>query len=719
MSVSKTAFYGLAITPLVATVALGQTNPGGTASALETIVVTAERREENLQSTPVSVTAFTPEQLATKLLTRTEQLADFVPNMYMHDGISNPSTLSVVLRGQGEGGGGIATSEPPVAFYVDDIYQARLSVTNTEFADVERVEVLRGPQGTLYGRNSMTGAVNIVTATPGDLVRLNAAASYGSFHETKLKAMAAGPITDGVLAASLSAVYSNQSQGWWRSVATGQRVGEKKTWGVRGKLHLYSNDAFDAVVAAYYVDATNDGFITTPVDSVTLKPLDGDYFITRSPIASFGSTEQWGVNGRFTLDLGGAKLKSITAYSGVGDGFRFDLSGGVRTPPNVYRVGFDRTSRIDQDQWSQELQLVGDAFHDRLNWIVGGYFFTEKGTQRFADIFFIAAANLALPLPITNYTMKTRSYAGFMQGTYALTNRLSFTAGLRYTEEHKSIAGTKAIPFSNRTKYNATTPKFSLDYKLSDSILLFASASRGFKAGGYQGLSGDAVSLATPFGAEHAWNYEIGTKSDLFDRRLRVNATAYFLRLTDLQSAVLVPGTINAVTQNAVDAESWGLELESIAALTSELSLTFMLGLQDDKFTRVNPNSQIAISGAKRLASAPRYQGAVGLNYRTPLSTFGLAAPGYFRFAGDFVFRDVFWASFDLNPVAQNSKLHRFNGLVGYESESGSWQATLSARNITDHVDWLNGLDVRSLFGQGVRQAMEPRTWMLEVKYKY
>jgi iron complex outermembrane receptor protein len=691
----------------------------GSEPVLETIIVTAERREENLQATPVSITAFTAEQLETKLLTRTEHLADFTPNMYMHDGVNNPSTLSVVMRGQGEGGGGIATSEPPVAFYVDDIYQARLSVANTEFADIERIEVLRGPQGTLFGRNSMTGAVNIITFTPGDDTRLVGSASYGSYREVKLKASAAAPIVEGALAGSVSAMFSDQQKGWWRNIATGRRVGEKDTWGLRGKLHLYSSDTFDAVVAAYYVDANNDGFVTTAIDARTLAPVDGDYFITRTPIGSFGDTTQWGVNGRFTVDFGNASLKSITGYSAVDDGFRFDLSGGVRTAPNVYRIGFDRTSQINQDQWSQELQLLGTAFDDRLDWIVGAYYFTETGTQTFTDLFFVQAFNLTVPLPVTNYTMRTRSYAGFAQGTYAFTDQLSFTAGLRYTKEKKRIAGVKATPFANRTEYGAWTPKFSFDYQITPDVLVFASASRGFKAGGYQGLSGDAISLATPFDEEHAWSYELGTKADVWDRRLRINATAFFMKLDDLQSAVLVPGTINAVTQNAVDAEQWGLEIESIAALTDHLTLTLMLGLQDDKFTRVDPRSQIATSGAKRLASAPHYQGAVGFNYQAPLADIGLGMPGTLRLGGDFVFRDVFWASFDLNPVARNSKITRLNGFIGYQSGSEKWQVTLSGRNLTDEVDWLNGLDVRALFGQGVRQAMEPRTWMLEFKYRY
>jgi iron complex outermembrane receptor protein len=731
MSIHRTIIHGCVISGLTSGWAWAQpqSQPPGQDEgkpALEEIIVTAERRAQNLQTVPVTISAFSVERLENSLVTRTEQLADFVPNMSMRDGVNNPSTLSVSLRGQGEGGGGIATSESPVAFYVDDIYQARLSGTNIEFSDIERIEVLRGPQGTLFGRNSMVGAVNVITATPGDDTRANASASYGNYDTVKLKGAVSGPVVPGALALSLSGMYSDQSKGFWTSIATGRRVGKKDSWGLRGKLHLYSSEVFTATLAAYYTDANNDGFITTPTDPVTQAPLDGSYFITRSPLQTFGDTTLWGVNGRFTAALGEVTLKSITAYATVDDGFRFDLSGGVRTAPNVYRVGFDRTSQIDQDQWTQEVQLLGDAVDGRLDWIVGGYFFTEEGSQIFTDLLFLRAFGITVPLPVTTYTMTTKSYSGFAQIGYDITDRLRLSAGGRYTDENKDLVGRKGAPVSSSTGYNAFTPKVSVDYRVTDDIFVFANAARGFKAGGWQGLAGDAVSLATPFNEETAWNYEIGTKSDLFDGRARLNVTAFLTKFKDLQTAVLVPGTANAVTRNGIDMDQYGLEIEGTVVPAEGLNLFVVLGFQGEKFRRIDPLATIydpvtrgIRAGVERIPGVSHKAGSIGFTYTAPLAELGTGVPGNVRIGADFNFRDHVYADVTNTIVGRNSAQSRLNGYVGYESEAEDWQLNLAARNITDEVDWVNGLDLRGLFGQGVRQAVEPFTWMLEFKYRY
>ncbi len=223
---------------------------------LQEIVVTARRREQNLQTTPVSVTAFGTEQLDKLPVTRIEDMQSYVPNFYMSRGTSNPSTLNVTPRGTGEGGAGFATSEPPVAFYLDDVYQARLAATHMEFADIERIEVLRGPQGTLFGRNSMSGAVNVITRAPGN----------GSYDEYKLKGVISGPVIADRLAASLSVAKTDQGQ---------DKLGFE---GARVNLRWLGSDKLDARLIAYYSDAENDGFVPTAISPTTLRPLTGDYF---------------------------------------------------------------------------------------------------------------------------------------------------------------------------------------------------------------------------------------------------------------------------------------------------------------------------------------------------------------------------------------------------------------------------------------------------------
>lgn len=684
--------------------------------ALEEIVVTAERRESSLQSTPVTVSAFTADDLGRAQISRTEQIQDFVPNLYLSDGVNSPATISVALRGLQESGGGIATSEPPVAFYIDDVYQARLSAANNEFADIERVEVLRGPQGTLFGRNSMAGAINIISKTPDDEMFAKGELSFGRFDTAVAKAAVGGPISEGVLAASISVAYRDQGKGFKDNIATGEDVDQNDYLGLRGKLHYYGSETIDAELIVYYSDTENDGFVATAIGKPSLEPITGDYFDVQIPIDTFGDSEQFGVTGKVTADFGNVTFKSITGYAELDDDWRFDLGGGLEFMPGDFRAVFDRTSAIEQDQFTQEVQLFGDAMDDRLSWILGGYYFTEESSQQFTDFFFIQALGFAIPLPLTDYTMQTDSYAVYGQATYDLTDRLSLITGLRYSDETKEIAGTKGAAFSDETSYSALTPKVGLEYALNDDAFLYATVSRGFKAGGYQGLGGDANALSTPFDEETVWSYEAGAKLDLLDNRVRLNTAVFFQDVKDLQSPIFQPGqTGNAITQNAIDLEIYGVETELTAIVSDGLTISAVLGLQDETFTRIDPNAVLFGSGATRVPGVSHYNGAIGFNYD---SAPGLIGDGYLFFGGDFTFRDKFFTSADNNAISMGSAQSRVNAQVGYRSGDERWSVVLSGRNLTDEVDWTNGTDL-GLPTQGIRQTLDPLTWQLSLKFAY
>lgn len=713
---NKSVFLSLVITPLTLSsgaVLMSTANPAAAqTTTLDEIVVTAERRESNLQTTPVAVSAFTSEELEQRQVTKTEYISDFVPNMYLADGTSSPSTLNVTLRGLGTGGGGIITDDPPVAFYLDDVYQARLSATNNEFADIERVEVLRGPQGTLFGRNSMTGAVNVISRTPGDETYVDVEASYGNYSTGTLKAAIGGALSPGSLAASLSVAFREQGEGVKDNIATGEDIDQKDYFGIRAKVHYYGSDNFDAVLTAYYSDTENDGFVTTAIDEATLQPVTGDYFVVQSPVDTFGDSEQIGVNFRFTYDFGGATLKSITAYSDLDDGWRFDLGGGTEFMPGDFRGVFDRTSRILNDQLTQEVQVYGSAMDDRLDYIVGGYYFTEDSAQTFTDFFFLSFLGFAIPLPVTDYTVNTDSYAVYGEVNYAINDRTTAIIGARYTDENKEIAGIKAVPFADETSYSALTPKFGLEYALSDDTFLYATISRGFRAGGYQGLGGTAAVIEQPFAEETVWAYEVGAKLDFADDRARLNLSAFFNDMTDLQGPILDPDFPgNALTQNSIDMDLYGFEAEMTALLADGLTVFATLGLQDEKFTRIDPNAVIAGTGATRLAGVPHQSGALGFSYETPVSGMN----GSIFFGADFTYRDYLFSSPDNNEVSRSSKLTRLNARVGYRSGNDHWSVILAGRNLTDEVDWVNGLSLG--LPVGIRHTLDPLMWSLTLKY--
>lgn len=361
------------------------------AQGLEEVVVTAERRAGNLQSTPIAVSAFTSDQLDKRQATETLELADNVPNLVLYTGVSNPGMVNLYMRGAGEQIGGLVTSESAVGLYVDDVYNARLSAANFDLVNIERIEVLRGPQGTLYGRNSMTGAIKVVTREADGEAWSKVAVGYGSFNEHTVRAGGGFSLIDDVLAATLSAQYRDQDEGWLYNRALNERRGVREVTSFRTKLSYLGSETFKATLSAYYSDDVNDGLTAVATNSDTLEVQTGDWHTVQSPSHSAGLTEQFTATLDLEWDLGGASLRSISSYIEIDDEFRFDLSGGVEVAPDTFVALIDRSSVASSWQFSQELQLNGSAMNDKLDYIVGAYAFMEQSDQQIDDVIFSVA----------------------------------------------------------------------------------------------------------------------------------------------------------------------------------------------------------------------------------------------------------------------------------------------------------------------------------------
>jgi iron complex outermembrane receptor protein len=703
----------------VSTGALAQSMDG---ERIDEIVVTAQRKAGSLQDTAIAITAFSQSMLEDRQITRTEFLADYVPNLFLTDGVSNQSTLSVTLRGRGEQAGGVATSESGVAFYSDDVYQARLSGTNAEFIDVERIEVLRGPQGTLFGRNSMTGAINVISVTPGDELFARASVSYGSYDEVRLRAVVGGPLVEGALAASISALYQNQMTGWKTNANTGEEVDTRSSHAVRGQLHYYGGDVVDARIIGFYNKAENSGFLPTAIDRVTQRPLTGDLRRVQQVTPSLGDTENWGVSADVKFALGSVTLRSITAYGETQDAFRWDFTGGLTRPNGSVVAGFDRNSFYTQNQFSQELQLTGGSDTSFVSWIVGAYYFKESVEQTVRDRVF----NLGLQGFVNaaiDYEGNTKSYAGFGEVTVRPLPKLELVAGLRYSRDDKNIAGlvsplfqpvNQVVPFT-KASFGSWTPRFLVNYRASNEVFLYGSVSKGFRAGGFNGFSGNVLGTATPFRPENVWAYEVGGKFDLFDRRLRLNVAAFRNEFTDLQTATLLPGTANIVTGNGANYRLNGVEAELTVTPVKGLQLFASLGLQDQAFTFIDPSAQLAnfVPPPRQLGNSPNATASAGFNFELPIN-YGLKL----RFGSDFVYRASSFANVENRPLQQNSSVERLNGFIAVATEDDRWALTVSGRNITNAVDWVNGFDLPFL-NAASRHLMDPRMVQVELRFRY
>lgn len=700
------------------------------------IVVTAQRREQRLQDTPIAITALSGALLETRQIQDTRDLSRSVPNLVLLPLTGSRSSVQLSLRGGSEQAAGLVTSEPAVAFYVDDVYRGRLGGGNLQLIDIERIEVLRGPQGTLYGRNAFSGAVKIITRSPLDRQWAEAEAQYGRFNEFRLAGTAGGRIGETV-GASISALY-RQREGYIDNIALNRKVGAENSFAVRGKIEAELTPAITLSAQASYTRDRNDGTAnlvpittrvplpTTAANFITTKEvifLAGRDYATLSPTPPDGRTDQFAASIDVTADLGPATLRSITAFVDTRDGFRFDLSGGRRLPPpatGFFVNSLDRTSVASTQQFSQELQLLGQAFDDRFDWIVGAFYFQEDSKQTLNDLLTLAPGAVLTLLP-TRIDTKTKSYAAFAQGTFAITDALKLTVGIRYSEDQKQLDGDiqnrlpfgpgPAIALANvrlSPSFGSWTPKFGLDYKPTDNLLLYLSASRGFKAGGFNGLAvGNPGVFSTIYQPQTVWAYEAGVKLSALDRKLTANLSVFRNEFSDLQQTSQI-GAGSFAVQNVGSGRLDGIELELSANPVPGLDLFANFALNDDRYRQLNPLADAARFGATRLPLTSKWSYQLGGSYVTqPIFDDRVKL----RFLANYSARGGYFS------VVNNLLLTEGYGLldagIALVERNDRWSLTLGGRNLTDKLYFTTAATADAI------AIGEPRTWTLTLRTKF
>jgi iron complex outermembrane receptor protein len=705
---------------------------------LEEIVVTAQRREESLQETPIPVSAFTADMLEKRQVTQATDLERYVPSLKMRNNITSPTNLSPSLRGSLQQDASLVVAESPFGIYVDDTYIGRLNGNNVTLADFERVEVLRGPQGTLYGRNTLAGAIKFITKTPGpDNEWFNAEAGYGSFDSWKVSVSGGGGISD--KAGASLALQKNSRGGIWYNRATNQDIGGEDNVAGRGKLHFMPSDSFDLVTSLSYTRSTNDGLMlvpgTTPsvaanrqFTSDDVVPRFGPYSLSHPAVAlspspirndSHGNTKQWIASVNATWNLSdNTSIQSITSFVGIDDYFNTDFSGSG----SIWAA-----SNAKSDQFTQELKVQGKAFDDRLNYITGVYYLNESAKQDFGWRYLTPSSTSLIDAD-------TESFAFYAQGDYQITDQLKATAGIRWLQDDKEFretinvlptsivpataAGTAPVSLNN--KYEKWAPKFGLDYEVPtsgniDSLLLYTSVARGFKSGGYSAIAIFNLNDArSPYGPESNWTYEVGAKSDMFDNRLRFNANAFYNRISDLTlNATVTTNGINSFpVQNAGDATIKGVEIESTLVPTDGLTLFANVAFMGGKFRNLNPTSAPAVAPTAYGVAKPKppqipdYSFTLGFDYRYDLNMWN---DSQFLIGADWYRTDDFVTAATNDFVLDG--YDRINAFVGLGV--GNWEGRLSVKNLTDEHTLSTGS--RSLGGF---LYLPPMEYMFTIKYK-
>lgn len=663
------------------------------------IIVTAQRKEQNLQNVPVAVTAFGSAQLDNMGVVELKDITATVPNLVLAAGSSSPSAVRAFMRGAGSNDSLTITTEQAVGFYVDDIYQARGGGLNLELPDIERIEVLRGPQGTLYGRNTMVGALKIVTFRPDGDYRMDADISIGSFDYKRVRAIASAPLNDDI-AASISGLWTKRD-GRTFNRAMDEYVNNREASNIRGTVRYHGNPNFDVIMRVGHVNDNGDGTTATPLaPGTTMEPLYGSLFEANDSEHALSKYKETNTNLDATWKANGFNLQYIGSLIWIDNKVRADLTGGQR--PDLGTIN----DVLHNRQMSHELKFQPNTmFGGAVDVLMGAYAFSEK-----SDAVMLSGT---LPLVTIIDNAKTTSYALFGQATVDLTDKLSATIGGRWTRDRKILQATASdglIVDANK-KFELFTPKVDVQFQATDDIMFYGSYSVGFKGGGFNGRAGNAASMSTPFEAEQVSAWEGGVKSELFDRRLRLNLTYFYNDFKDLQLTNFV-GTSSATRiSNAGGAIVQGLEVEATAKLTRELSLMGTLATMADRYKNLDPNSQPVRLNSTDVPSTPSLSWSGGFEWQKPV--IGI---GKFKLGSNVAYRAHY--QLGVSPVSRLlvPSIYLVNANIGWESEDGKWGLNLAGTNLANEHYQETAIQIGTV---ATVVPAKPREWRLNLSYKY
>lgn len=738
---------------------------------LEEVIITAEKRSSTVQDTPLSIAAFSGDELEAAGIASTEGLSSLTPGLVVQKEVIG----KVVIRGVGTENFSVG-SDPGVAIHQDGVYLARSSVSVFDFFDTERVEVLRGPQGTLYGRNATGGVINIISRKPEKDFGGYAKIDFGNYVKTRLEGALNVPFSDtvsgrlSVLSARRDGYTENQ---FANAAARGiDQLDNQDLWAVRGQIAFNPSDTFSGLLQVdlardnsnptafkYFTHAAGDPNVywTVPSDKrlTSLREVSQGYeqniIGSNRTVPSIGRAITDAANLKLTWDLGGMTLTSQTAYRETVFSWLNDGDG-----TDVFFVTYFQDD--DSEQLTQELQLAstGDG---PLQWIVGGFYLKEDG-KTFSGLAFNGLAGV-LGFPpgsiegiLIDGASNTKSYSAFAQATYALSDRTRLTGGIRYTKDEKD--GDMFYLLSNLEftpqfvgfpagldwadvlddSWGATTPKIGIDHDFTDDIMGYVSATRGFKSGGF-----NLIGRQAPYEPEYLWAYEAGLKTRFADGRATANFGVFQYDYKDMQVGKIV--NASDVLTNAGEATIRGFEAEVRAALGGGVELNAGLAYLDAKFDEfltedpainAGPGALGPYAGACEarasalgpqgvslagcdLRRSPPFSGNIGLQWS------GAMAGGEVTLRGDYSYKDKqFFTQFNRDAVSQPA-YGLLNLRAGWRSADDQWTITAYMDNVTDKDYYLTVLEsgIAPSPGGLVPQAVmgAPRTYGVSLRVDF
>lgn len=745
----KTALLAGAAWSALSTFAMAQDAPQEDAVGLDDVIVTARRTEESLQRAPLSVSAFSGESLERQGAQQVTDLQGSVPNLNIVQGRGSSNSTNIYIRGIGQPDA-LQTFDPAVGVYVDDVYYSRIRGTQFDLLDLERIEVLRGPQGTLYGKNTIGGALKLVSRRPGQDFRARGSLALGNYDMIDLQVAVSGPISD-TMALGLSTLHSERG-GYVTNPVTGAEYNDKHTNAARATFAWdpSANLRID-LTADYTLDdagltvgqATNSLTTILGVPLYTApNPLPEYNFqtVVNPTLPNQTRLESRGMAMNVAYDLSDAlTLRSITAYRKLDTDDYIDFDA----------IPLDVTSAlvaVDQSQFSQELQL---AYESGPVSAVGGLYYLKEEVsshqEAYANSFLGAAFLNSNFLRTVDDALETKSSAIYGNLSYAVTDALRVSVGARYTEEEKDYVRTTSTFYNLLPGFNATYPfappvaeyqdtsfMASADYQLTEDVMLYARFAQGFKSGGYNGRANSAAE-STEYAPETADTFEIGAKTTAFDNRLRLNVAAFTTTYEDFQARVSgldvdpitgLPAAVLSVI-NAGALEISGLEIEAVAAVSDALTLDAQIGFLDATYEEFNDARFTATGGSRAFqepAFSPDLTARFGFQYVADMP-----GGGDITLGGAAKFRSRMALAIDNTPVNSQVEIPGmfqddywlFDARVVWNAPSGRFGIGLYGQNLADEVYKTDAQEFSSVGGIQTAYYGAPRTWMIKLTARY
>jgi iron complex outermembrane receptor protein len=658
------------------------------------IVVVAQRRSERLQDVPIAVSVLRGDDAAERGVTSTVDLTAAVPGLVVN---YNANVGNLYLRGVGSNLPN-PTDEQPTATYVDGVYIPFPQSNFFTFYDVERIEVLKGPQGTLFGRNATGGVVQIITREPSRHPELSVALTYGNYDTVGVQAYGSTGIGENA-AIAITAQYDNQGDGYGRNLTLNMPTFQRAidSYSVRARLLVTPSSSTRILLTADYSNLRNSsGYQLIP------GVLGGDgvsrysgRFNTLNDLPMGNPMEMYGVSLRINQEIGNLSFTSISAYRDMTSTFFSDADG---TPQRLSNLDLPEAGRA----FSQEFQIAGPT-GGRFQWIAGLYYFEIRGEGT------LRSRNGATPVTLISSNQQGQSVAAFAQGTLDLGGGTSITAGARYTGEWQQFRFPARSVSANQS-VDRPSWRLAIDHKFNDDIMIYASYNNSFKSGGFNLIS-PTLLAATPvvnnFEPEVLQSFEGGLKSRWFGGRLQLNIAGYYYLYDDIQTALVIPGGV--VTLNAAQAHTQGLEVEFVARPTRILELSGGFSIMKSVYDSYPNAPSISAAAVQTVIDAtgnelpvtPHFTATMTATLNLPLwggtlrpSVTASYNNGFFWFADNRLRSPSYWL---------------FNGQIGWQSADERWGARLWMRNIGDEYYYVARLS-RVRFGDSQVPAA-PRTF--------